>query len=136
LKRWLYLLLFRRGGWASDVLLALVYLGVLLYAGMVPLRELPAPNFVPADKLWHLMAFGGLGLLLFRAIHHFGVAVPRANSAAALAATGFGALLECLQATTKYRAAELADLIADALGALLTLIFISVSWKYRWSAHA
>jgi len=121
--------LFQRFGWAGDVLPAVIYLCVLLYAGMIPMQSLPAPSFVAADKFWHLIAFGGLAAMCFRAIHHFKVSVRRASVWAAVAASGLGALLELMQAFSPYRSAELADFAADALGALIAFGIIRLLAK-------
>lgn len=109
----------RRCGFWIDVAPAVLYLGVLFWAGLVPLKQLPGPDFELADKVWHLAAFGGLAALLARALAHFGRAEQLAARDAALISAGLGASLEVLQSLTPYRSAELADLVADALGALL-----------------
>ncbi len=109
----------RRCGFWVDVAPAIVYLGVLFWAGLTPLQQLPGPDFELADKVWHLLAFGGLAGLAARALAHWGRSSGRAAIEAALFSAALGALLEGLQSLTPYRAAEWADLVADALGALL-----------------
>jgi VanZ family protein len=112
--------------YAVDVTLALLYVALLLGAGMIPLKSLPDPGFVPADKFWHLLAFGGLALLSFRALRHREPRVRRANASAAAFSIAVGGLLEVLQSFSSYRSAELLDLLADALGALLA--FFGIAW--------
>ena len=56
------LLACRRVG-RPDVVPALLYLCVLFWFGLIPLKSLPGPDFELADKVWHLMAFGGLTAL-------------------------------------------------------------------------
>lgn len=104
---------------AVDVTPALLYLAVLFWFGLVPLKALPGPDFLLADKLWHLLAFGGLTALLSRALRHFRRSALQAAGLAALFACALGALLEIFQSLTRYRSAEPADLLADALGAVL-----------------
>lgn len=108
----------RRGVWL-DVLPALLYLGVLFWAGLIPLQQLPGPDFKMVDKVWHLGAFGGLAALLARSLAYFGRPAPLAARDAALSSGFLGALLEVLQSFTPYRSADWADLLADVLGALL-----------------
>jgi VanZ family protein len=115
----------RRGFWL-DVAPALLYVAVLFVAGLMPLRKLPGPDFALADKAWHLLAFAGLALLLARALGHFGLPLARAARDAALASALLGALLEIFQSFTRYRSADLADLLADALGAALAYLTLRV----------
>jgi VanZ family protein len=114
-----------RGLWV-DVLPAFLYLAVLFWAGLTPMRELPAPDFLAADKLWHLLAFGGLAALLSRALHHFGRNAVAAAREASLAACVLGALLELLQGLTSYRSRDIWDLIADTVGAALAFAILSL----------
>lgn len=109
----------RPRGLLVDVLPALLYVALLFWAGLIPLKSLPGPDFELADKVWHAAAFGGLALLLARVMLHAGRLPLRAASLGALIATALGGLLEVLQAFTHYRAAELADFVADALGAAI-----------------
>ena len=111
-------------GFVVDVLPTLLYLALLFAAGLAPLDHLPGPEFKYADKAWHLVAFGGLAGLLARSLYHFGRPIERANRQAALAAAALGGLLEILQSLTPFRAAELADLLADSLGALLAYLVL------------
>lgn len=112
-----------RGLWL-DVVPAVVYLGVLFWFGLIPLKRLPGPEFALADKVWHAAAFGGLGLLLTRVA----LFLRRPGGSAALwgaaGATLLGGALEVLQSLTPYRSADLADFVADALGALLVYLVL------------
>jgi VanZ family protein len=117
--RFLARLWYQRRGFWLDVAPVCIYLVALFLAGLLPMQKLPGPDFQLADKVWHLAAFAGLAALLARAWGHFGAPPARAARDAAWLSGLLGAGLELLQALTPYRAAELADLLADALGALL-----------------
>ncbi len=107
-----------------DVLLVVLYLAVLFWAGLIPLTHLPGPEFKWADKVWHAVAFGGLAALGSRALRYAGRPAPAANRDAALVATALGGLLEVLQSFTAYRSADLADFVADALGVGLVYLVL------------
>ncbi|HYQ16453.1 MAG TPA: VanZ family protein [Polyangiaceae bacterium] len=102
-----------------DVGPAVAYLLVLFWAGLIPLKSLPGPDFALADKAWHLAAFGGLAGLFARSVAHFGRPSLLAARDAALAATALGGLLEILQGFTAYRSPDWADFLADSLGTAL-----------------
>lgn len=105
--------------WVVDVTPALLYVAVLFWFGLIPLKSLPGPDFELADKVWHLAAFGGLTALSSRALRHYRRPPVPAAGIAALCASTLGGLLEIFQSFTRYRSAELADWAADSLGALL-----------------
>jgi VanZ family protein len=105
-------------GFAVDVVPALLYLAVLFWFGLTPLKHLPGPEFRFADKVWHFLAFAVLAALLARVLGHWGRRLALAARDGALASAALGALLEVLQSLTAFRSAELMDLIADSLGAL------------------
>ncbi len=109
----------KRRGFGLDVVPAAFALAVMFWAGLIPLKSLPGPDFELADKVWHLIAFGGLTGLLSRAAMHFGRVAPLAARDAALCATVLGGVLELLQSLTAYRSADWADFAADALGTAL-----------------
>jgi VanZ family protein len=69
--------------------------------------------------VWHLVAFGGLAGVLSRTFVYFGHAGLRAARDASLVAVTLGGVLEVLQSFTRYRSADWADLLADALGVAL-----------------
>jgi len=113
-----------------DVLPTALYLAVLFWAGLIPLKSLPGPDFELADKVWHLLAFGGLAALLSRVLRHFQRSLLQSIGAGALISATLGAVLEGLQSLTPYRSADFADLAADALGAALAYVVL------RWLASA
>lgn len=108
----------RRGIWL-DLLPAVAYLAVLFWAGLIPLKSLPGPDFEFADKVWHALAFGGLAGLVSRAFVFFGRPALQAARGAAWLAVALGGLLEVLQSFTAYRSADWADFAADSLGVAL-----------------
>jgi hypothetical protein len=109
-------------GVVVDVAPALLYLCALFWFGLIPLKSLPGPDFELADKVWHLVAFGGLTALLSRTLRHLRRSALQAAFVAALGASAFGAVLEGFQALTRYRSACAADWVADSLGALLAYL--------------
>lgn len=115
LRRWWQ----ARGGFFIDVLPLLAYLGALFWAGLIPLRSLPGPEFQFADKVWHAIAFGGLVGLLCRGLKHWGRAPLLAARDSLLLSIALGGLLELLQSLTAYRSADWVDWVADAFGAAL-----------------
>jgi VanZ family protein len=114
----------KRRGLLLDVAPACVYVVVLFWAGLVPLKSLPGPEFELKDKAWHLMAFGGLSGLLARALTHFGRDALLAARDAALVGVALGGLLELLQGLTPYRSPDWADFVADSLGAGLSYLVL------------
>jgi len=90
------------------------------------------------DKLLHLAAYTLMGVLACRA---FGT-LPRLNSALALFLAGFAFTLlfglsdEWHQSFVPYRTADVWDLAADGLGALLGAGFISRRLRPRGSRDA
>jgi len=111
----------RRDRWSAVIWAAIVAALLLvplpdLFAGLA--REVPGG--LPLDKLVHVALF----VLLARS---WLLAASRAGRwwttlAVALAAVAYGALLELLQGLGGVRAAELLDLVADALGVVLALL--------------
>lgn len=111
-------------GFVLDVLPVGLYLVALFAAGLLPLKSLPGPQISWIDKVWHLVAFAGLAMLLARALAHYRGAGPKVSLKAALASAALGGLLELLQSLTPFRSAELADMVADGLGALLAYLVL------------
>ena len=109
----------KRRGVGLDVVPALFAMGLMFWLGLTPLKSLPEPEFELADKMWHLIAFGGLAGLLSRTMVYLGHGPLLAAREASLSAVMLGAMLELLQSFTRYRSADWADLLADALGVAL-----------------
>ena len=109
----------KRRGVGLDVAPALCALGLMFWFGLTPVDSLPGPEFELADKVWHLLAFGGLAGLLSRTLVYWGHGPLRAAREASLISVTLGGMLELLQSQTRYRSADFADFVADALGVAL-----------------
>jgi hypothetical protein len=118
----------RRGVWL-DVIPALCAVGLMLWLGLAPLASLPGPEFELADKVWHLIAFGGLAGLLSRTMVYLGHRPSLAAREASLGAVMLGGMLEVLQSFTRYRSADWADFVADGLG-------VTLAYAVLWSLDA
>jgi VanZ family protein len=86
---------------------------------------LPTPPIPIADKIAHLGAYGLLGTLLCRLGHGW-----RAAVLAWFIAAAYGATDEWHQAYVPGRSTEIADWLADAIGAAL-----AVTLYTRWAAY-
>jgi VanZ family protein len=97
-------------------------LPVVAYAGGIFLlssrSSLPTPGIVGFDKVAHFGVYGGLAFLAARGAGGYGMAPSRAAVFGALLATLYGGSDELHQSFVPGRTMELADLVADALGAL------------------
>ena len=80
-------------------------------ASSIPGDSMPAPGLFRYDKLIHAAVFAVLGALCQRA----GRRLPLSFALA----TGYGALDELHQRYTPNRSPEVADVVADGLGALV-----------------
>jgi VanZ family protein len=111
-----------RGGFVRNVLPALLW-AVAIFIGGGP--GMPQPSIeglaIPIDKLDHLLAFCGLQVLCFRALRYElpGRTRRRLLWLAALVSVLFGILLEIYQLGLPDRSAEVADAVADTIGAVL-----------------
>jgi VanZ family protein len=117
------------------VLPAAGYASVVFYTGLIRIGPLPEGPVIATDKLLHALAFGGLALLLARAVHWYR---PRATLTrklwlGAVGSSALGMLLEVCQAFTTYRSADIFDWLADTVGALLALglAFAFFTWVPR-----
>ncbi len=101
------------------------WLPLAAYAGAIfalsamahpPVPRVALPHF---DKVLHFAEYAGLGLLLFRALEMGGQGLPAARALGATVLLGalYGASDEVHQMLVPPRDADLADLLADVLGA-------------------
>jgi VanZ family protein len=111
--------------------LILVYVGTIFCLSSLPGKSIPSVRV--SDKLLHAVEFGGLALLLCRALR--AQAPSRSLRLVALVSVllvvGYGVTDEVHQLFVPERASDLADVAADGLGALL------VAWGWvkgcaRW----
>jgi VanZ family protein len=84
------------------------------------------------DKLMHALAFGGLALLVVPALAFVSRSLsPRVLlSWSFLVSTAVGGALEVVQHFLPYRTAELADLVADGVGAAIACSLFG--WWTTW----
>jgi len=110
-----------RGGFARNVLPALLWIIAIFVGGGGQPVQLPGEIGlpVPVDKSEHLLAFLVLSVLGFRALRYELSGMKRWQLAllAAASATAIGVLLEIYQLALPDRSAEVADAVADAIGA-------------------
>jgi len=104
-------------GWSWPALLALV---IVLASNQ---SRVTAPSISGFDKVTHFFVYGLLATLVVR--NGF---VPRFGWLAVLIVSAFGATDEWHQSFTPGRSAEVADWVADTLGAL-----VAVAVYARWS---
>ena len=119
----------------THVLPAVTYASALFYAGLIRIGAMPEVGFVATDKLLHALAFGGLALLLARAVHFLqpSAALTKKLLLGGAGSSMLGLLLEFCQALTVYRSADIWDWVADTVGALLAigLAFVLFAWIPR-----
>ena len=107
---------------------ALIYIALVFVGGSIVTPDLPADAPPLPDKLAHFLAFGGLQILMFRAVRFIRPlsGFSAQNLIAVALSSGAGALLEFWQAALPHRSAELADWLADTAGALLGATLLAV----------
>jgi VanZ family protein len=111
------------GGFARNVVPALLWTLALFFGGGGPPPPEGAGELIgiPSDKLLHAVAFLVLALLTARAVRY---ELPRGRrlSRVALAvglSVAIGVLLEVYQLALPDRSADVADAVADSIGAVL-----------------
>ena len=92
--------------WVS---VGIVLLIVVMYLALLPLRKI-VPGLQFSDKIAHFLVFAGLMVWFAAQVR------PERYIWVLLALLSYGAGMEVLQALRPHRAAEFADLIADAGG--------------------
>ena len=99
------------------------------------LSQLPSASTAVDDGVWHALAYGGLAGLLLRGLADAswkGVTASAAFGAVALAVL-YGFTDELHQSFVPGRVADIADLIADGVGATVTVFGL---WLWRFVSHA
>ena len=107
-----------------------VYMAAIFYMSSLPEPPVPAGG----DKPWHFLAYLGLGVVTVRAVAGglpASIDVRVAAFAAAIA-IGYGATDELHQAFVPGRSAQVADLVADAIG---VIVGAGLCWAWGWAAH-
>lgn len=111
-----------------------VYIALVFIGASIPWAPRLGVPLLSMDKMQHLLAFGGLQLLLHRAVQHRFMfsSSPKTLLVTALASTSFGALIELWQTALPYRSGDWADLLADTIGVALACVLIRVfGWQRR-----
>ena len=108
-----------------------LWLGAILTATSLPNSVLPDTSFRFADKALHFIMYGGLGLLVARAMHN----PPRTTRtrvifAAFLLIVAIGGLDEWHQRFIQGRSYELADWMADSAGGLIGALIWLVGSRF------
>jgi VanZ family protein len=110
---------------------ALLYIGLVFVGGSLPTQ--PKIGLAHSDKALHLVVFGGLALVLFRAIRHERREMRLGQQLwmAALGASLVGALLEVYQLALPYRSGEVLDWVSDTIGAALAALGVAILARHR-----
>jgi len=93
----------------------------------VPGRNLPEMPAQNADKVVHGLVYGMLGALFQRAVRRtWRVSGPAAAAIAVVLATAYGVTDELHQLLTPGRSADVYDVFADAVGAAMGVLAMSI----------
>jgi VanZ family protein len=106
----------------------LMYLTLIVTLSAQPSLK-PPPQFDLTDKLYHVLEYFGLGVLLARAFRAGRRAAPPTQTVTMVLALGVmvGAADEIFQSFVPGRMSDIFDLLADATGVLLAqLVFLLV----------
>ena len=116
----------RSRDFALRVLPALVWAALVFVGGGMHVPQPEVDTGFPIDKLEHAIAFLIMQLLAYRALRHVRPGHSRSKLAwtAAGVSLGLGVALELYQLGLPHRSAELADAVADAVGAGLGAIVL------------
>lgn len=106
------------------LVLPIAYAAAIFYGGVINIGELPHTRFIASDKLLHAGAFLGLEVLVEWALY---ARDPKSRRWIAIAsAVLVGGTLELVQAGLPYRSADIWDLVADSIGALLGALGVAL----------
>ena len=112
--------------------LAAAYAAVIFIVSAHSLRDVDISLFPQSDKLYHMIEYGGFGVLLFHAIDRTRPERPIAANVllTILLGSAYGASDEFHQSFVPLRDASFADFAFDALAVSLA------SWLFaRWRIH-
>lgn len=106
-------------------------LGIAAIFGLSSIPNLAGPDLgLPgADKLYHLIEYGGVGLFVGRAYGRFERTAPRAGWWTVLSMGGIGLLDEFYQGFVPGRYRDATDFAADLTGAILGVLVFN--WLAR-----
>jgi VanZ family protein len=118
----------RRAAWAFATVLAYAAVIFALSAQSNPLPFLPR-EILLQDKLLHGVEYAVLGGLLVRALRLAGLRPGVALVAAVVIASAYGATDELHQAFVPGRSSEVADWLADTLGATVGAVLVAAALR-------
>jgi len=118
----------RRVAWAFAPALAYAAIIFVLSAQSDPLPFLPREIFLQ-DKLLHAVEYAVLGGLLVHALRLAGLRPWVALVAAVVIASAFGATDEFHQSFVPGRSADVADWLADTLGAAVGAVLVTAALR-------
>lgn len=106
---------------------AVVWLATIAYFSLTPLKDFPHPAFPGSDKIYHLVSYAVLQLLLYFPVKK----EKTANLYTKLFFLNilFGVMMEILQGTSvEGRTAELGDILFNTFGALIIYFYFLGKW--------
>jgi len=118
----------RRVAWAFVPALAYAAIIFALSSQSDPLPFLP-PEIFLQDKLLHAAEYAVLGGLLVRALHLAGLRPSVALVVAVVVASAFGATDEFHQSFVPGRNSDVADWLADTLGATIGAVLVTAALR-------
>jgi len=114
----------------------LYWLPLILYCLFIYIQsDHPSPEQIPSfplvDKVLHFIAYGLMGILFYRAYQTLRIKnnIQMLMVLSVVSASLYGISDEIHQSFVPFREAEVADVIADIIGAF------SGVWLYRYSKH-
>lgn len=114
--------LFERASlWAPP----LAYMGLIFYLSSLS-NPVPEVTSLVWDKALHVVEYGALAGLLYRALAGEGVALRSSLILALIAASTYGASDEWHQLYVPFRDANVTDWIADAVGSIAGVVAYSI----------
>ena len=94
---------------------------VIAVGALIPVPPTTAPGLPWLDKLLHVREYALFAWCLVRAARASGIPRSRTLAWVFVLSTGYGMLLEALQAWLPYRGAEWRDLMANTVGTGLSV---------------
>ena len=111
-----------------DLVILVVYCGLIFQASAQPTLPIDMNLFLHQDKLVHMMAYGVMGSLCWRALRHFIHQQPLLTWCCIGFCGLYGLSDEIHQSYIPGRCADAMDLVADIIGAVISTALHS---KYR-----
>jgi VanZ family protein len=116
-------------GFVLNIVPAILYVVAVFVGGSLGHSSMEHVPFATRDKLLHFLAFGGMVILVWRAVRFEWPRLEPSRHAltAAAISCALGGLLELYQAALPHRSADWGDWAADCLGALAAagVVFVS-----------